>query len=206
MIDFFHLPSSCSTAVKAALEITGEPYATKGVDMTAKSDAFMKANPLGKVPAVIRDGQSMFEGGAINLWLAARHPESGLMPDLGSPEGAEALKWLFFVYATIHPAWVMVFFPQRFAGEDAKDVAQNIGIENLTKLYAQIDEQLAKHAYVAGDALSLADLYLAATIHWEKGLPTPLTDTYPRLAIHRDLVISRPEVKAAFAGEFGYPA
>ena len=44
----------------------------------------------------MKDGGPMFEGGVINLWLAAKFPEAGMIPDIASLEGREALKWLFF--------------------------------------------------------------------------------------------------------------
>ncbi|MFS4583492.1 glutathione S-transferase N-terminal domain-containing protein [Phaeobacter sp. C3_T13_0] len=69
---FFHLPASCSSAVHAALKITGIPFEIEAVDLASKSKAFQAANPLGKVPALLDDEGSLFEGGAIHLWLAAK--------------------------------------------------------------------------------------------------------------------------------------
>ncbi len=81
-LDFYHLPSSCWVAVKAALAATGTPQRVIALDPAKKSKDFLAVNPLGKVPALVADGQVLTEGGAINLWLAARHPEARLMPDL----------------------------------------------------------------------------------------------------------------------------
>ncbi len=204
-LDFYHLPSSCSVAVKAALAATGTPHRVIVVDPANKSEDFLAVNPLGKVPALVADGQALTEGGAINLWLAARHPEAGLMPDLASAEGAEALRWLFYVYATLHPIWVRMFYPQRFCGEGDTEAALQQAEADLFSTYEQIAARLSERDFVTGTRLSLADLYLAATIHWEGKVENRLTARWPQLAAHRDRVRVQPGVAAGFAGEFGYP-
>ncbi len=206
MLDFYHLPSSCSVAVKAALFATGEAHRQIPVDTANKSADFLAANPLGKVPALLVNGQALTEGGAINLWLSARHPEARLMPDLASPEGAEALKWLFFAYASIHPVWVRIFYPERFCGKGDRDAARALAVDELFRLYALVVERLQSGDFIAGNTVTLADLYLAATIHWESQLDEALTTRWPVLAAHRDRVRSLPGVARGFAGEFGYPA
>ena len=54
--------------------------------------------------------------------------------------------------------------------------------------------------------MSLADLYLAATIHWEGKVENRLSTRWPQLAAHRDQVRTMPGVADGFAGEFGYPS
>lgn len=204
MIEFFHLPSSCSAAVKAALFMTGEKHVTTSVDLSSKPESFMKANPLGKVPAILDGGHPVSEGGAINLWLSARNPDVALMPALETHEGADALKWLFFSYATIHPVWVRLFYPERFASETASTSVVEMAVTDLFSHYGLIEKQLEKHAFVAGETLTLADLYLVSTIHWEAKFDEKITERYPAIAEYRDRVIALSGVREAFAGEFGY--
>ena len=198
---FFHLPASCSSAVHAALKITGEEFELEKVDLSNKSADFQRANPTGKVPALLDDVGAMFEGGAINLWLSAKHPEAGLMPDLASNEGREALKWLFFAYGTIHPIWIRLFFPQRMAGEGDQAAVKALARADLIKNYGLIDEALETRTYVAGDQLTLADLYFSATIHWEAAIDGELTQLYPRIADLKQRVMQNADVAAAFEGE-----
>ncbi len=201
MTKFFHLPASCSSAVHAALTITQTPFDLEIVDLADKSRAFQDANPLGKVPALLDEGGAVFEGGAINLWLAAKNPESGLMPELSSLEGREALKWLFFCYATIHPIWIRLFFPQRMAGEGDHTAVSALAESDLIKNYGLLAEVLDGQDFLAGDAMSLADLYLAATLHWEAKIDGKLTHRFPKLAELKQCVLAVPAVKTAFAGE-----
>ena len=189
---FYHLPTSCSDAVHAALKITGEPFDAVAVDMAQKDDSFLKANPLGKVPALMTENGPMFEGGAINLWLSQRHPEANLMPDLASPAGAEALKWLFYCYGTIHPVWVRFFFPQRIAGEGDAETVQKLARADSIQNYSLIAQPLENTRFVAGDDMSLADLYLAATLHWEGAIDNVLSEQFPALARLKSDVWANP--------------
>lgn len=198
---FFHLPASCSSAVHAALKITGTPFEIETVNLAEKSEDFKTANPLGKVPALLDDDGPMFEGGAINLWLAAKYPEAGLMPDLASHEGREALKWLFFCYGTIHPIWIRLFFPQRMSGDGDHDAVVQLAREDLHKNYQILSRALANRPYLAGETLSLADLYVAATLHWEAKIDGDLTRVNPEIAELKSRVMGNPDVRSAFAGE-----
>lgn len=204
MIDFYHLNSSCSTAVKAILNLTDADYGITQIDPSNKSTEFLSANPLGKVPTLCAGPVTMFEGGAINLWLASCFPEAELMPPLASDAGAEALKWLFVCYSSLHPVWIRALFPANVAGQDAAPEAHSRAVQELDNIYAMIDEQLQKNDFVAGQKMTIADIYLAATIHWESALPVPITRKYPSVAALRDRVLANPAVAKAFAGEFGY--
>lgn len=198
---FFHLPASCSSAVHAALHITGAPFDIETVDLANKSEDFRAANPLGKVPALLDDRGPMFEGGAINLWLASKYPDANLMPDLASDKGREALKWLFFCYGTIHPIWVRLFFPDRVAGDGDKGRVVELATADLLKNYGILATALAENPYLAGQDLSLADLYLSATLHWEAGVDGRVTKEYPELAELKKRVLSHPSVAKAFEDE-----
>ena len=198
---FFHLPASCSSAVHAALKITGEPHELELVDLANKTESFQRANPLGKVPALLDEHGAMFEGGAINLWLSAKYPDAGLMPDLASMQGREALKWLFFCYGTLHPIWVRLFFPQRMAGEGDHDAVKALATEDLLKNYGVFNDALGEKPFIAGDSLSLADLYISSTLHWEGAIDGAISKQFPNIPALKTRVMANDGVAKAFEGE-----
>ena len=58
------------------LEETGVAYENKNVDMRTKehqSEAFLKINPNGKVPAMVDGETKLFESMAINFYLADKY-------------------------------------------------------------------------------------------------------------------------------------
>ena len=205
-VRLYHLRSSCSIAVRAALNMINMDYDLEVVDPAHKSREFLAANPLGNVPTLERRGRIITEGGAINLFLSQLNPRANLMPKLDTPEGGEALRWLFFMYATLHPVWSRVFSPQRYAGEQHAATVKAQAERDAHRLFGIINDQLTSNRYIAGDRLTLADLYLVVCIHWESQLQKPLTVSYPALIRYRDRMLAHPKVAQAFAGEFNYQA
>lgn len=202
MITLYHTPGSCSLAVRAALVISGLSHEVKLVDMKAgehHSEAFKKISPLSKVPAIVVDGESLTEGAAILQYIAERAPNSRLLPEAGTFEKAQALKWLMFVYSNIHPHYARAFMPGRYGNDEAdiKAKAENA----LHELFAIIDEQLTTHDFIAGDQLSIADLYLAVAIHWEGVLTKSLTTSYKNIADYLPRIMKLPSAGAVYQAE-----
>ena len=84
MITVYGAQASGSVAVEAALTLLGIPYAlveaATWVEEAAR-ERVAPVNPMRQVPAlVLEDGTIMTESAAILLWLADRHPDSGLAP------------------------------------------------------------------------------------------------------------------------------
>ena len=208
MYTLYHGAGSCSFAVKAALALTGTQFETNALDMAAgehKKEAYQRISPLSKVPALAiqRNDEShvLTEGSAILLYLSAQFPNANLMPNVASFAYGEALKWMQLLYATLHPHWGRVFFPERY-GNDAhsvKEAAEN----EVHKIYALIEAQLAKAPYIAGQQLTLGDLYLMVSLHWEGALKNNLSDQYPHLSAYRARMYQEAIIGDMYRSEFG---
>ncbi len=208
MFTLHHGPGTCSLAVKAALTLTGTAFNTQIVNMQAGehlSEPFLSISPLGKVPALQLDSQAnspvITEGSAILLYLDRAFPHAQLMPAGNTAAYGLALKWMQMLYATVHPHWGRVFFPERY-GNNATSIRDAAETE-IHKLYALIDAQLESHAYLVGDALTLADLYLMVSIHWQGALQVPLTDKYAHLSAYQKRMYQQDTIGALYQEEFG---
>ena len=202
MYTLYHGPGSCSLAVKAALDFIGTDYETHSFQLFEGehlTEEFKKINPLAKVPVLEINGEYLSEGAAILQYLAIKHPEAGLMPEPGTIQHANALKWIQFLYATIHPNWSRIFFPARF-GENTADIKQKAEAE-LYKLYSVINQQLENHSYIAGDNITLADFYLMVSLHWEKALETPLSAHYPVFEAYKTRIYDNEKIGDAYKAE-----
>ena len=207
MYQLYHGPGTCSLAVKAALTIAGADFTTRALDMAGGehlAEAYQRISPLNKVPALALDHQDdigvLTEGAAILLYLSSRFPEAKLMPEIGTLAYANALKWLQLLYATVHPHWGRLFFPERYG--DGVDSISQAAENNLHQLYALIDAQLADQSYIAGAHLSLADLYLMVTVHWEGVLKDSLSSRYPHLLAYRQRFYQQPVIGELYRAEF----
>ncbi|EPJ53941.1 MAG: hypothetical protein OFPI_08690 [Osedax symbiont Rs2] len=203
MITLYHAPGSCSLAVKAALALTNLEHQIKIID-TAQgehfSEAYKKINPLSKVPALLVDGQIITEGAAILQYISEIAPAAKLLPAVGSLERAQALKWMMFVYSNIHPHFARAFVPARYADNQADVVAK--AESALHELFYIIDQELAEHAFIAGERLSIADLYLGVAIHWQMILKQSLTEKYQHLNAYLQRLLALPVVGDLYKAEF----
>jgi len=202
MITLFHAPGSCSLAVKAALAISGLNYEVKIVDAQAGeqfSKEFKQINPLSKVPALIIDGEILTEGAAILQYISEIAPSSQLLPEVGSFKRAQALKWMMFVYSNIHPHFARAFVPGRY-GIDEADIKHKAE-GTLHELFSIINDQLAHNNFIAGEHLSIADLYLAVAIHWQMILENSLTEKYSHVADYLIRLLNSPVIGEIYQEE-----
>jgi glutathione S-transferase len=102
MLTLYFTPGACSMAAHIVLEESGENYEAKKVDLAdgeQRTEAYLKINPLGRVPALLLDnGEPLAENTAILPFLGKRFD---LWPEDALAE-AKAL-WLIGFFASNGP-------------------------------------------------------------------------------------------------------
>lgn len=155
-------------------EELGTPYERReagGEHGVVDTPEYRRLNPNGLVPTIVDDGFTLWESNAIVRYLAARRPEAGLWP--GDPQArATADAWMDWTSTTLWPRLRPLFIAlvrtpaaERDAaaiGDMRAGVASTLGI---------LDAQLARTAFVAGDAFSTADVVLGCVAWRWLGLP-----------------------------------
>ena len=132
-----------------------------------KTPGFTALNPNQRMPVLEHDGYVLWESNAIVQYLASLKPQSGLLPaDLKAR--MTAVKWQFWESAHWDPACAIFMFervvkPLFGRGEAAADEIAR-GEELLGRLAPVLDGALQKTRYVAGDALTVADIALGASL------------------------------------------
>jgi len=138
-----------------------------------KTPEYLLLNPNALVP-VMEDGDFvLWESNVIVRYLCAKHSPGQLYPsDLR--ERFEAERWMDWQQTTFSPAsrpgfWQLI----RTAPEQRN--AQTISDSNaaVEALLATLDAQLGRHAFVAGDRFTMADMVLGCEAHRWFGLPQP---------------------------------
>ena len=75
-----------------------------------KKSIYSSISPMGLVPAIHHEGETLFESGAIAIYLSEKNnSKKSLAPLVGSPYRAEFLKWVIFATATLDPLLIKVF-------------------------------------------------------------------------------------------------
>ena len=196
MLELFQITGSCSFVARAALEEAGAEYATVDVHPRRRdeSQAFLTANPLRRVPA-LRDGDTtVYETGAVLLYLVERLPGRGLGPAPGEPGRAALLRWVTWLSNTLHGSFQPLTSPQ-FLTDDptGHEGISRKGWENLDAHGRYLEAEIAGRTWCLGEEFSVADIYLYMLKGWES-----YSDGYvlggEALAAHYARVGARPAI------------
>jgi glutathione S-transferase len=138
-----------------------------------RTPEYLRLNPNALVP-VMEDGDFvLWESNVIVRYLCAKHSPGQLYPsDLR--ERFEAERWMDWQQTTFNPASRQGFW-QLIRTAPEKRNAQAIRDSNaaVEALLATLDAQLGRHAFVAGDHFTMADMALGCEAHRWFGLPQP---------------------------------
>jgi glutathione S-transferase/GST-like protein len=142
--------------VSVTLEEMALDYDVVALDLQKaehKAPAFVAINPNGRVPALVDDGFSVFESGAILLYLAEKTGQ--LMPSDAKGK-SRVIQWLMFQMGGVGPMMGQAnvfyrYFPEKIPAAIARYQGEG------RRLFTVLDRQLAETEYLAGD-YSIADI------------------------------------------------
>ena len=141
--------------VKLVLLEKGLPFTEERVPTKSTDAAVLAASPLGKIPFIRVDGQTLCESQVIVDYLEARHPTPALMP--ADPLAAAKVRELV-TFVELHLELVVRdLYPQAFFGGTVSEGTQERVRKQLAKNIPAF-MRLAKFGpYLAGDTFTLAD-------------------------------------------------
>ena len=120
---------------------------------------YLALNPNGRIPTLIDDGFVLWESNAIVRYLCAKHSMGALYP-VEINRRADMERWMDWQQTTLRPKFHALFDALKTTAPASPD---NALIERLRKVLIDeawkiLDAQLAKHAFIAGDNLTMADI------------------------------------------------
>jgi glutathione S-transferase len=166
------------------LEEIGEPYELTILSgEEGKSEAHLARHPLGRVPVLEDDEGYLFESAAICMQIGDLHPESGLMPALGTHERGLVYQWAVYAPAELEPS---LFEAWSQADKDTERSAA--ARKKFDKAADVIVGALEGHEYLIGETFTVADVMVGTALlfttraGFADELPQPLKDYSARLA------------------------
>lgn len=174
MIDLYTWGTPNGQKASIMLEETGLEYEVHPVNIGEEEQfeaEFVAVSPNSKIPAIVDDGVSIFESGAILIHLAEK---TGQFLAADGPARAKALEWLMFQMAGLGP---MLGQANHFLNTAPEKIPYAIEryLAESARLLKVLDDRLAEVEYLAGD-YSIADI---ACYPWTAvGLP-PLKGSKP---------------------------
>jgi glutathione S-transferase len=196
MYKLYYSPGACSMAVHVALLECGQEYTLEKVDLQNRTPEFMKLNPHGCVPVLMDGEQVLREGAAILIHLLDKN-KSPLLPQSGTGRD-EAIEWLMFANATLHPAYARLFFLKKNGIADGN--LFDAAIAKVNDLWVQVEEHLATRKFVCGDQITIADILMTVFANWAGMIPKPVTLGENVMRMLKE-VSSRPSYQTALAQE-----
>ena len=157
MIEVFAFSTPNSVKIPIALEEMGLDYALSPVNIRngeQKAPGFLMRNANAKVPVIVDGDVVLSESAAILVYLAEKSGK--LLPSSGIAR-ARVFEQLFFHASGLGPAFGNAGFFRKFAPEPIPVAIERFGNE-AQRIVRLLDDILARQRFVAGDALSIADV------------------------------------------------
>ena len=196
--------------VTAAAAIMGIAIQRETIDLfkgESHTADFLALNPHGLTPVLVDGDVVLYEASAINLYLAAKKSPDSTLLGRTEAERFEILQWMFCsgeqwrVFSTIlFNEWA----GKTLTGKPPTDAVVELAISNIRNAAMVLDAHLASRKFIVGDALTLADIDIAAPFSQYQRTGAPfnefpnlmawqqrLLDTVPAWAATRDEVEAR---------------
>ena len=158
-------------------------------------------NPTGLVPTLQEDDFTLWESNAICRYLCHAHgPDSGLWPQEPHTR-ANVDRWMDAQQTLLNRPIGVVFWGLVRTPPDQRDMAAiRQGIADAARVWGMAAEQLAKHPYLAGNDLTLADIPWGPHLHRWFNMDFDRPEV-PHLRAWYDRLLERPAYKAHLAGK-----
>jgi glutathione S-transferase len=145
--------------IRILLREKGLAWTTVTVDLLAgahKAPEYLAVNPNGELPALRHGARVVVDTPAIAEYLERVFPAVPLSPDRAWPL-AEVRMWLALEAGThkeFRPLWWLCVAKTAPRFDTSPDLARHI----IGQKIAVLERRLARHDYLVGDALSVADI------------------------------------------------
>jgi glutathione S-transferase len=191
-IELYYTPHTRSSRPRWLLEELALPYRLRPVDLFGGERNPL--HPLGSVPAVSIDGETLIESGAICHWLADCFPEKNLAPASTDSRRARYEQWMFFVPGTLEPpAFEILLHTQILPEKKRIEAIVPFATSGYHRVLRMLAKELDHDSYLLGKQFTCADIMLGTTLTWLPGL----LEDHPPLLAYTQRVTARPAYQRA---------
>ena len=189
----YELGPTRSIRVRWMLQELGIDFESVPVDLPGgehRSAQFRALNPAGKIPVLVDEDWVLTESVAIVLYLAEKYPERGLLPaDLR--ERADAYRWMLFAVTELEqPLWRIARHTNRYPPEQRLPADLTLAQREFRAMAAVLERHMGGREFVAGSAMSAADIIVAYTLDWAQNYA--LLEDCPELRAYLERMYARP--------------
>ena len=177
MITLHHLEYSQSFRILWLLEEIGAPYELKlynrNADNNLAPDDYKALSPLGTAPVITdENGLVLAESNAVIDYILDQHGDSPLRPKAGDPNRADYLFWFHAGIGSMMPMQFMdgiftvlqkrsPFFIRPLISAVLGQANKLLVEPRMQSILGKLEHDLAQHEWLAGDALTAADITMS---------------------------------------------
>ncbi|KHS76366.1 GSH-dependent disulfide bond oxidoreductase [Pectobacterium brasiliense] len=203
MIDLYYAPTPNGHKITLFLEEANLPYQLHRVNISKGEQfrpEFLAISPNNKIPAIVdtqpAEGDtpiSLFESGAILLYLAEKH---SVLLNTSLRERTATLQWLFWQVAGFGPMLGQNHHFNHYAPQPVPYAIERYQQETQ-RLYRVLDKHLQDSPWLAGEHYSIADI---ATYPWVVSYTRQRVDLddYPAVKAWYTRISERPATQRAY--------
>lgn len=191
----FCAPDTYALSAHVLLEELGVPYDLEWVELFSNrpDPAFLAASPHCRTPALATPEGSIFETGAVCLYLAERDPEARFLIPSGDPRRGTFLQWFHYLATSLQPDVIIQFHPEFYQdGTAEQNRLKAHSMKRLRTVFETLDAALDHGPYFFGDHPTVPDFILGMQTIWDVIFPDGDITAYPNIARHRDALCARP--------------
>ncbi|KAG9007848.1 hypothetical protein FRB90_009203 [Tulasnella sp. 427] len=204
--------STCTRRVKCVLFEKDVDFVLKHVNLGGgenKTEAYLKIQPFGQIPVLEDDGFYLFESRAITRYIATKYANQGtkLLPDpsdlkaVALFEQAACIEQADFDPYASEIAVEKVFKPYKGVASD--EAAFKKLVTSLNSKLDAYERLLTEHKYLAGDELTLADLWHLPYGEIAERFAPEIYESHPKFNAWWQALKTRPSwIKANEKGSF----
>ena len=175
MLKLYGGARSRASIVQWYLEELQVPYEFVKLDLQAgeqRQPEYLAINPFGKVPAIVDGDLTLWESGAILLYLAEKYSNIAQTTE----QRAELAQWILFANATLGPGIFVESSRER----------------EMPRLFSALQQHFAASTYVLGDQFSGADIAVGSHLAYIPMMLQIGYDDYPAIADYVKRMMTRP--------------
>jgi glutathione S-transferase len=130
-----------------------------------RTPEYLAISPLGRVPCLTDNGQTLFESGAICQYLCETYDNGHLFRKPGHPERTQWLQWLHFAETIAVHGASLVQQKVFIAPEKRSEVVQKLESRRLFISLEILEPLLGQHEYLLESGFSAVDTAVGYSIH-----------------------------------------
>jgi glutathione S-transferase len=192
----------CALALTFA-DVEWEPIYVDFFNGEARTPEFRAINEMGEVPVLVDGETTLTQSGVILDYISSK---SGKLGGRSAAERREVLRWLFWDGHKLSGVAGSTRFLANFLAEDKRPVAVIAHQQaRLKSSYTTLNDHLANRSWVAGAAMTIADLACCSYLFYPEPYGFDRAD-WPHIDRWLDAIAATPGWKGPYDLMPGSPA